>query len=154
MSEEEKKRPVGRPTEYKPEYCNLVVTHMGDGNTFRSFGPVVGVSHQCLYEWIDKHPEFGDAKKVAEDHCEWYWLKLGKAAASGQIENFNATAFVWLTKNILKWRDRSEVAHTGSDGGPIKLEGSVIKKLLQDDETIELIEKLSAKIDGVSKPKE
>lgn len=31
------------------------------------------------------------------------------------------TTFVWMTKNILKWRDRHDIELSGKDGGPITM---------------------------------
>jgi DNA-binding transcriptional regulator YiaG len=41
----------GRPTKYKRDYCAMLISHLKDGLSFESFGGVLGVSKQTLYDW-------------------------------------------------------------------------------------------------------
>ena len=53
---------VGRPTEYKEEFCQMLIDHMSEGYSFESFGGIVGVSERVLYDWEKKFPEFLHSK--------------------------------------------------------------------------------------------
>lgn len=47
----------------------------------------------------------------------------------------NAAAWIFLTKNILGWRDRKDIEHSGPDGGPINfanMSDEELKKKLAD----------------------
>lgn len=65
----EQKRPVGRPTTYKPEYCQMLIEHMSQGFSFENFGLSCKpkVHRGTLYDWIDAHEEFADAKKIGHE---------------------------------------------------------------------------------------
>lgn len=62
------KRPVriGRPTAYKPEYCDLVIDHMGKGHSLTGFAGFIKVARDTVYEWMSVHPAFSDAVHVAK----------------------------------------------------------------------------------------
>lgn len=109
MAKKKSGRPIGRPTKYKAEYCDLLVKHMKDGFSFESFGAhPVCVHKDTLYEWVKKHDEFADAKKRAEIECLKFWERIGIRGATGKIANFNAASFIFNMKNRFKWTDRQE----------------------------------------------
>ncbi len=59
-----KKKPaakMGRPTEYRPEYCQQLITHMAKGGSFESFGADANCHRGTLYDWEAAHPDFADA---------------------------------------------------------------------------------------------
>ena len=116
--------PAGRPTKYRPEMCEQVVKLMGQGYSKRACAGALGICEERLYGWAKEHPEFSKALKDGETVCEQWYLSKGLEAMQGEIDGFNATAYVWLTKNVLKWRDRME--HTGKDGGPIETSTKVL----------------------------
>jgi len=90
---EEKKRPVGRPSTYREEYCEKLLEYfksvpltvmkevekVANGEVitvmeerpnpppfFESFCIELGISKDTFYEWVKKHPEFADAYKVCK----------------------------------------------------------------------------------------
>lgn len=100
---------TGRPSKYKPEYCEQLIEHMKEGLGYEIFAAVIGVCDDTLREWEKKHPDFSVAKKRGRALQAIWWHKLGRAASAGKVEGFNATAFVWCTKNMLGWRDKHEI---------------------------------------------
>ena len=101
--------PAGRPTKYKPEMCDRLVQLMGDGLSKTAACAELGIRTETLYQWAKEKPEFSDAVKKAEEVCAHWWEDKGRDAMQGRIEGFNATTFVWMTKNILNWRDKQDV---------------------------------------------
>lgn len=110
---------LGRPSKYDPAYCDMLQAHFADGYSFESFGGVIGVSKQTLYNWCDQYPEFLDAKKTYETASQLEWEKrLRSLATTGEG---NATAIIFGLKNRASdsWRDVKATEITGKDGGPI-----------------------------------
>jgi hypothetical protein len=104
------KRTLGRPTSYKPEYCQLVIEHMSKGLSFESFAGVVGTCKQTIYNWTVKYPEFLDARNEADAKCRLFWEKSGiQGMFLGQHDKFNATVWVFNMKNRFHWRDMQEI---------------------------------------------
>jgi hypothetical protein len=95
---------AGRPTKYKPEYCQQLIEHMSQGLSFETFAAVIDVNDDTLYEWAKVHPEFSDAKKRAFGKCKILWEKMGIAGATGKIRNFNAAAWIFNMKNRFGWK--------------------------------------------------
>ena len=100
------KRKPGRPTKYKPEYCEKLVQHMADGYSFESFGGKVDVGRESLYRWEAKHQEFRDAKKRGSTKSQLHWEHMGRLGLGSKT--FNATVWIFNMKNRFGWRDRTE----------------------------------------------
>ena len=81
----ESRRSVGRPTDYKPEYCEMLIKHMAEGLSFECFAALVDTSRETLYNWTEKHPEFLYAKKRGLEKCQLFWEKLGKVLVSDDV---------------------------------------------------------------------
>lgn len=128
---------MGRPSDYDPAFCDLLADHFNEGYSFESFGGVVGVSKQTLYNWCEAHPEFLDAKKTFETSSQLAWEKrLRSLATSGEG---NATAIIFGLKNRASdsWRDVKAQEITGRDGGPVATETKVtrIELVAPDDDS-------------------
>lgn len=118
MSEE--KRPIGRPSKYKPEYCEKLIEHMASGLSFESFAGVIEVNVDTLHEWAKVHEEFSDSKRLAFAKNMAFWEKLGiehiinksdseslgDGVSSSKSRSLNASVWIFNMKNRFKWRDR------------------------------------------------
>jgi hypothetical protein len=116
----------GRPTKYKEEYCEMLVKHMAEGFSFMSFAAVIDVNSDTLYEWAkpEVQPNFSDAKIIAFSKNRLFWERVGIDGALGRIQNFNATAYVWNTKNRFpkEWNDRREKSDDTNRIHTVKIE--------------------------------
>lgn len=138
----------GAPTKYKTEYCQVLIDHMKKGGSLESFAAKIPCSKQTVYNWLDAHPEFLDARKVGEPFMHEFYENMAKTIATGQLRRlvsekvardkdgeivrdkegnpvfdrvYEATSagqsvFIFLTKNLLNWRDRKDVALQDPDG--------------------------------------
>lgn len=98
----------GRPSSYKPAYRDLVIEHMSEGASLTSFSAEIGVARSTINEWMEHHPEFSEAVKIAKGKCAAWWERLGRAnAMSG---NGNATLVIFGLKNMAAedWREKIE----------------------------------------------
>lgn len=150
-------KPKGRPSKYKPEYCGLVIEHMKKGGSKLSFASLVGVDETTIYEWIDRHADFSQSIKIGEAHLRLWFENLFKRMASGQLVRVkkevlgkdgkpkireyaatkgDATAAIFMSKNMIDWRDKKDIQLTGKDGGPIAYQDMTpeqIKKMIRED---------------------
>lgn len=130
---------TGRPTDYRQEYCEQLISHMKEGLSFESFAGLIGMTRASIYTWTEKHPEFLDAKKCGQAASQYWWETLGRAGTGGQLSRvareithpdgkvekvmtrapFSAAGWIFNMKNRFKWRDRHEI--TGAGGGPIQV---------------------------------
>lgn len=75
----------GRPSLYKPEYCQQLIDHMAKGGSFWSFAADVDVCFDTLSEWCKVHPEFSEAKSVGMAKLLKFDEHLNLAGSSGQL---------------------------------------------------------------------
>lgn len=111
------KRPKGRPTKYRPEYCEMLIEHMSKGYSYQSFASVAKVNIDTLYEWEKMFEDFTDAKKRGYADCLFFWEKL--AIENTLVKNgkpvLNTGSFVFNMKNRFGWSDKQEVDVTSGN---------------------------------------
>ena len=116
---------TGRPAfVLKPEYCEMLMVHMGQGYSYESFAADLDCCIDTMYELEKKHPEFSEAKKRGRARSMKFWEKLGIAGTRGnnkvkmddgtimELKAFNSGAWIFNMKNRFDWRDKQET--TGS----------------------------------------
>ena len=113
------KRPVGRPSSYKPEYCDIVIAYGREGCSPAEIASRLDIDRTTLYDWGNHHEDFSTALKKAKTHEQEWWEKQGKIGlTSGK---FNAT--VWTKSMQARFREdyteRTEI--TGKDGSAIEM---------------------------------
>jgi DNA-binding XRE family transcriptional regulator len=122
---------AGRPTKYKEEYCDELISHMERGLSYESFAGYIGVSKQTIYDWEKANPEFLDAKKIAFEKCRLFWEELGidniisQSSSSkdfgSESKSLNSTVWIFNMKNRFpeEWRDKVIQEKTGPNGAPL-----------------------------------
>lgn len=166
--------PVGRPSEFKEEYCAALISHMATGGSIESFGAKINHSKQSIYNWFEQYPKFLDARKVGEPYLHLFYENLGKSMASGNLRRVKSetpvltkdengkdvpvldkdgniiyqreyepttggqSTWIFMCKNMLKWRDRHDVEVSGKDGGSVNFSNLSNEEL--DKKIEELVE--------------
>jgi len=51
----------GRPTTYRPEYCQRAIEFMGKGYSITALAGELGQSKETIYAWIATHADFSDS---------------------------------------------------------------------------------------------
>ena len=99
----------GRPTDYRPEYCDAVIAAMSDGLSLAAFAGLIGQGRDTVYKWIRAHSEFSDAVSRARAarvlYLERKLLRSRKGAET--------TAAIFALKNAApdEWRDIKTTEH-------------------------------------------
>jgi len=99
---------MARPTKYRKKYCAELIEHMEKGFSYETFGAVIGVSKQTLYNWESDNPEFLDAKELAFCRCQLFWERLGITHITNTHQGTRLNAQVWSLnmKNRFSWKDK------------------------------------------------
>lgn len=105
------KHPGGRPTKYKPEYCELLIEHMAGGHSFESFAgrPDVRVNIDTLYEWAKVHPQFSEAKSIGYAASFYQWEDVGLTHEHSPPGQWSSVAWVFRGKTRYGLRDGGEL---------------------------------------------
>lgn len=79
----------GRPTDYKEEYCQMIIDHMEQGLSFKSFGAIVSVCEDTLFEWVKVHKKFSESKDIGHLKSMLFYELVGKRGMMNEIPFFN-----------------------------------------------------------------
>ena len=104
----------GRPTDYKPEYCEEVIAHMNDGASLTSFAASIGCARSSINVWMEANSEFSESVKIGKAKCAAWWEKTGRTNATEG--GGNATLVIFGLKNMAAddWREKQEIEHSGT----------------------------------------
>jgi hypothetical protein len=112
-------RYFGRPTQYRSEFCAMLIDHMSGGLSWEAFAghPSVNVDEDTLRAWRTKYPDFLGAYRIGLAKYRMFYEKVG---VSGLLNvkgkpTLNTENYKFQMKNRFPkdWRDRHEVENTG-----------------------------------------
>ncbi len=149
-----KKKKVGRPSKYKPEYCKSLVNFFSiepilykdititkaDGTQidkteteaaptpyFVDWQIKIDIDNTTMLEWVKKHPEFSRAYNRAKQLQEKFLMECGLKEVHGGF----ITALT--LKNVSGWRDKQDIEHTGEVKGQQLI---LIERYKKDDNAV------------------
>ena len=106
--------PGGRPSLYKPEYCEQVIEHGKQGLSEVEIACAMDITRTTMRSWADQHPEFSSALTRAKEFEQAWFEKVGREALFA--DKFNAP--VWKKSVEARFRDdyteRKEVENKGA----------------------------------------
>ena len=121
-----KKRPVGRPSKYKPEFCERILELAAEGAGWSEYAAEFGIDRTTLYDWAESHEEFSTVLKRAKVLEQAWWES--EARLNVRHKEFNAN--LWGRSVMARFRDdyteRKVTEVSGPDGGAIKFEAKTI----------------------------
>jgi DNA-packaging protein gp3 len=115
---------AGRPTEYKPEYCEQAEVYLMDSEdtltergklqvklpTTDGFARFLGVARSSLYLWEKSHPEFSDALDKIRNEQQERLLNMGLSG------DYNPTIAKLVLSSNHGMREKTETdVTTGGD---------------------------------------
>jgi hypothetical protein len=118
--------PEGRPTSYRPEYCNAVIEMGRKGYSVVEMATEVGVARATLEaNWPSAHPEFLEALTLARQESQVWWERVGRENLLVPPQAGTFQASMWSRSMSARfpadWREKSETALTGAGGGPVRI---------------------------------
>jgi len=99
----------GRPTDYRPEYCEDVIEYMGQGYSLTAFAGSIGQARETMYLWQRAHREFMNAcNRAKAARVQALEAKLMSARRGGEV-----AAAIFALKNAAPddWREVRNVNH-------------------------------------------
>ena len=127
--------PAGRPTKYDWEELEPLMTEaIEKGFYMEQLAHHLGIVHETLLEWESIHPEFSEAVKKVRQSCKQRIAALLDAHAYGGIEKGNGSVAIFIAKNVLGWRDRSEVESKVTQTQELTVRIGGARRTEEDDE--------------------
>lgn len=108
---------IGRPTDYRPEMCEIVIREMKEGAAIEELPLSLNVVLSTLYVWRKKHPEFEEAIKIGEEYSKAWWLKKGRQNIDNK--DFNHGLWFMNMKNRHRWHNGEVNVKHGAENGSL-----------------------------------
>lgn len=108
----------GRPSKYKPEYCEMLVKHMATGLSFESFAAVIDVSEETIHAWArpegaEFKSEFSESKRQGFSKNRIFWERAGIQGLFEDTDGPKINSSIWQTnmKNRFRkeWTDTQKI---------------------------------------------
>lgn len=119
FDEPEQKRPVGRPSDYDPAYCETVVRLGAEGKSKVEIAFDLGVGRTTIQRWEAAHEDFRVAMTRAKDAEQAWWERKGRENLGAQ--HFQAS--MWGRSMGARfpddWREASKQELTGPNNAPL-----------------------------------
>jgi len=138
MKRDEIEKKVGRPTKYKPEYCQEVIQMGSEGKSKEQIAAKLKLNWGTLDNWAEQHDEFLMALRTAKELEMAYWEDLGishiiETPGSSRL-NGGVYNRIMAARFPSKYSERNKVELTGADGGAVKVESthSIAQEILTD----------------------
>jgi hypothetical protein len=113
--------PAGRPTDYREEFVEQVVTFCGEGYSLTAFAGEIGVCRATINNWCAEFPEFLEAVSRAKALRAKWWEERAREIALKGGPGGQATMVIFGLRNHASedFADVTRKEITGRNGGPI-----------------------------------
>ena len=127
--------PAGRPSDYKPDFCDRIVELGAQGASVAEMAFELGVTKPTLTNWAEAHPEFLSAFTRAKLASQVWWERKGRDGMEKSSSEFQAS--IWSRSMAARfpddWREVKGTELTGKDGGPVQQEMTIDPASLPDE---------------------
>jgi hypothetical protein len=112
---------AGRPTDYRPEFCERVIELGKEGYSKAMIAHDLDVTRNTLDNWAAVNPEFLSAIHDARDAALGWWELQGHKGIWSR--EFNANAYRLQVTNRFPddWKDKQTTEHSNPDGSALAL---------------------------------
>jgi len=124
---------VGRPSNYKPEYGDEIISLMERGFSLTASAAKVGFTKHTIYYWMEHYPQFSDAMQKAKGLRQFFLEnKLLETKNGAEV---NAAKWALACACPDDWRERKEVEVHVTGGMAERLEAAkaALQQLSEDE---------------------
>ena len=107
---------IGRPPDYDPSYCQLVLSDCAAGYSFGGFAGRIGVARSTITDWSNRYPEFAAACARAQSGRLRFWeskaidIATTGGAGGGQVQIVLAGLY---NAGREDWQNKQTIEHSG-----------------------------------------
>jgi hypothetical protein len=118
--------PVGRPTDYDPKYCELVIEMGRQGKSKAQIAATIGVTRKTMWTWCSVHEEFLNAIEYAEELALQWWEDIAQDHLKQTKDGVTLNTSLWSRSMAARfpkdYTDRTKHEITGKDEGPVQVD--------------------------------
>lgn len=121
----EGKNPVGRPTKYRPEFCETILKVGEEGGWTAEMAEACDVVRSTFDLWVKEHPEFSEAFTRALQKSRVWFEKVGRNGLFADKFQANLWSKQMAARCPEDYSEKHRLDHTSSDGSmtpPSKLD--------------------------------
>jgi transposase len=123
MTDPIEKRPVGRPSQYDPAYCERIIELGRLGKSIEQIAAQIGVGTKTMYNWRDEFPEFLRALEMAKElELDW-WENIAQNMMIEHNDGSKLNSSIWSRSMAArfpkKYRESTKTEITGENGAPL-----------------------------------
>ena len=111
--------PAGRPTKYKPEFCDLVVEVGKKGGWICEMAEACDVHRSTFPEWEKEHPAFSAAFMRAKQKAQAWFETKGRTGLEADKFNSALWAKQMSARHREEYTERREVDSTHNLSDPL-----------------------------------
>lgn len=128
------KENVGRPSKYKPEFCEQILAMGQEGLSPAQMAYEFDVCQDTLENWASLHADFFEALARAKTAAEAYWTNYGMERLG--TNEFQAPTWLKTMQARFRqnWTESKTLALTGANGGAIQMQA--VEAAVNDAEQI------------------
>ena len=109
----------GRPTKYRAEMCEHVVSLGSEGKSKTEIAFELGVVRQTLDEWAERYPDFSHAMTRAKQAEQVWWERTGRDNLTAQHFQSSMWGRSMAARFPDEWRESSKQEISGPGGTPL-----------------------------------
>jgi len=142
---------MGRPSLYRPEYCERVIEMGAEGKSITQMAATLGFDKQTFADWRGVHADFSAALSRATALSQKWWEDRGQSGLGDR--NFNAALWMKIVASRYRddYADRKEI--TGANGGPLQVQSTVVDVSSLDPDDLQALEIVLRKAADAAKEK-
>ena len=108
--------PAGRPTDYKPEYCESVVKWGKLGKSKAWLCAELMIVDQTMRNWCEQHPAFLEAMELSQKLSQQWWEDTGQNGMLSKSIDSSIYSRSMGARFPADWREKSEQTQTHNKG--------------------------------------
>lgn len=139
---------AGRPTDYNPEWVNIVPDMFREGQSITEVAVGLGITKQTLYRYMELYPAFSDAIHEGREISQSWWERQGREGLyktteyndDGSRIDRSINDRLWMNNVRFRfpddWQERKEKT-PGSEQSPMRVIIDYSGKI-EDQDTVEV----------------
>ena len=108
--------PAGRPTKYKPEYCETVLMVGEEGGWLSEMAEACDVCRATMDNWAEDHPEFLEALTRAKQKSQAWFEREGRKGLFADRFNAPLWSKQMAARHPTEYSEKQRLEHSSPDG--------------------------------------